>query len=144
MSYDDIDPRQAHELLSGDPPHAYLDVRTVEEFAAGHAPGAWNVPIAHFGAGGMTPNPDFVAVVQAHFATDARIVVGCKMGGRSARACEVLAAAGFTALKNVDGGFGGRPDGANEAIQAGWQRCGLPVTDEADGRDYESLDRARR
>uniref|UniRef100_A0A803R7G9 Rhodanese domain-containing protein n=1 Tax=Cannabis sativa TaxID=3483 RepID=A0A803R7G9_CANSA len=34
--------RVAHELLQAG--HRYLDVRTPEEFSAGHAPGAVNIP----------------------------------------------------------------------------------------------------
>ncbi len=38
---------------------------------------------------------------------DRDIVVHCKMGGRSARACEALAGAGFTRLWNLEGGITG-------------------------------------
>ncbi len=36
---------------------------------------------------------------------DRDILVHCKLGGRSARACEDLAAAGFTRLYNLEGGI---------------------------------------
>ncbi len=140
MSYETIDPRRAFELMHGSTPYTYLDVRSVEEFNAGHAEGALNVPIAHLGAGGMAPNPDFVTVVSAHVDKEAPLVVGCKMGGRSARACEMLAAAGYTNLKNIDGGFGGRPGAGDESVEAGWQGAGLPVSTTApQAATYEYL-----
>ena len=40
-----------------------VDVRTVEEFEAGHPAGAFNVPVMNRGAAGIVPNPEFVAVV---------------------------------------------------------------------------------
>lgn len=139
MSFETVDPRQAHDLMSGAEPHVYLDVRSVEEFAAGHATGALNVPIAHKGAMGMSPNEDFLRVVEAHVSSDQRVVVGCKMGGRSARACEMLVAAGYTNLKNIDGGYGGNPNGGSDAIRSGWAACGLPTTQEPGDGAYDSL-----
>jgi len=139
LSFETIDPRQAHELMSGDEPHVYLDVRSVEEFAAGHAPGALNIPIAHKGAMGMAPNEDFLRVAKAHLSADQKVVVGCKMGGRSTRACEMLAAEGYTNLKNIDGGYGGNPNGDSDAIRSGWAACGLPTTEDPGAGAYDSL-----
>jgi len=131
MSFDQITPEQAHALADGDPKHTYLDVRSLPEFEAGHAPGAINVPLLHKGTAGMVPNPEFLAVVQANVAAETPLVVGCKMGGRSARACELLAEAGFTALHNIDGGFSGRPGATEESSRKGWEGSGLPTTLEA-------------
>src|SRR5688572_19907186 len=47
----------------------FVDVRTPEEFADGHVPGAVNVPISLAQGGGMVPNADFVKVMQALYAT---------------------------------------------------------------------------
>lgn len=140
MSYRTIDPAEARRLMDDADAHTYLDVRSEQEFAAGHAAGALNVPIAHLGAGGMEPNEDFLAVVEAALPKDAPLVVGCKMGGRSARACEILAQAGYTRLHNIDGGFGGRPDAPAESARKGWQRSGLPVETAAPAEStYEHL-----
>ena len=52
--------------LAADPAAVFVDVRTEQEFAAGHPAGAVNVPIAGIDAyGQMTPNPDFVRVIRA-------------------------------------------------------------------------------
>ena len=65
------------------------------------------------------------------------------MGGRSARAAQLLAGAGYEAAVNVDGGFGGRRDPATgQVIAEGWAPAGLPVeTGGADDRGYEALRR---
>ncbi|MCH6560276.1 rhodanese-like domain-containing protein, partial [candidate division KSB1 bacterium] len=47
-----------------------------------------NIPLLHvdMGTGQMTPNPDFLTVVQAHYPSDTHLIIGCKTGQRSARA----------------------------------------------------------
>lgn len=96
-------PADAATLLDSGSP--YLDVRTPAEFAAGHAPAAINVDL--LGAG-----DDFVRQVEAALpdskAGGKPIVIGCKSGGRSARAAAMLAAAGYhqgNILVDVGGGF---------------------------------------
>ncbi len=128
MSHETLNPTAAKALLDAGEGWAYLDVRSQPEFDQGHVPGAYNVPFAHFDpATGMTPNPEFTAVVERHFAPDRKLVVGCAAGGRSQRACELLAAAGYTQLVNMDGGFSGRQDGAGQIVEQGWHGLGFPV-----------------
>ena len=128
MSYETIEAPAAKERLDGTDGRQYLDVRTVEEFDAGHVPGAFNVPLLHLTAMGMEPNSDFLDVVERHFAKDSRLVVGCKIGGRSMRACEMLAQAGYGGLANMDGGFSGRHDESGALLVEGWAGRGFPVT----------------
>lgn len=101
----------------------YVDVRSTEEFAQGHAVGAVNVPLLEpdEDTGVMLPNPDFVRVMKANFAPDAALLIGCQSGGRSARASQMLATFGFTNITNIKGGFSGGQD-------PGWQPSGLPTT----------------
>jgi rhodanese-related sulfurtransferase len=119
-------PDDAKALLDSGAGWKYLDVRSVEEFDAGHASGAWNIPLFHRGPAGMTPNTEFESVVQRVFPRDSKLVVGCASGGRSMRACEVLAAAGYVDLVNLEGGFLGARDEMGRAIH-GWASAGLPV-----------------
>lgn len=128
MSYRSVNPQQAHDLMKQDQEFVYVDVRSEQEFAAGHPEGAINLPIAFMSGGGMAANPDFVRVATAKLKKDAKLLVGCKMGGRSMRACEVLSGAGFTNLVNVDGGFSGRGDGPDAPTRGGWSGAGLPVS----------------
>ena len=84
--------RVASPPADGDGEWTYVDVRTPEEFARGHVPGAYNVPAFFPGPMGMMPNPEFAGSVRAHFAPDRALVMGCAAGGRSMHACEQLAA----------------------------------------------------
>jgi rhodanese-related sulfurtransferase len=127
MAYENIDPRRAKELLDGAADWIYLDVRTAEEFAAGHVPGAYNVPAFVRGDHGMEPNRDFVATVRRHFAPESKLLVGCAAGGRSARACDMLVLAGFDALRNVVGGFSGAYDPTGRMVTPGWESLEQPV-----------------
>ena len=136
-------PLEVKALLDGTEGWQYLDVRTVEEFAAGHPTGAWNAPIFLRGPMGMQPNPEFADVVKRRFDKSSRLVVGCAAGGRSLRACEALVALGFTQLVNVEGGFGGARDDSGRVTVPGWQACGLPVATKAEPDHTWSALRAR-
>ncbi|MEO0601888.1 MAG: rhodanese-like domain-containing protein [Myxococcota bacterium] len=131
MALEDIDPKTAAQRQAEG--SRYIDVRSPEEFADGHPAGAVNIPIAFVSAAGMVPNPDFVSVVQRHFSPETSLLLGCKSGGRSARALQALAAAGYTNLANVDGGYHGAPG------KLGWSALGLPSSTETDGVSYDDL-----
>jgi rhodanese-related sulfurtransferase len=122
-------PPEAHDILARNPGALYLDVRTEAEFEAGHPAGARNVPVILVDPVTRQPaaNPDFLTVVTRNVPRDAKLVVGCQAGGRSQRACELLAEAGYTDLTNVRGGFGGARDGSGELVVPGWREAGLPV-----------------
>ncbi len=141
MSYETVNPGGAKELLEGEQGWAYVDVRTPEEYAEGHVPGAFNIPIAVLGPGGrMEPNPDFIGVVERHFEPANALVLGCAMGGRSARACELLASRGFARLVNMHGGFSGARDQSGRLVEPGWADCGFPCESAPDpDRSYDAL-----
>jgi len=120
-----VTPPEADALLKEG--WTYLDVRSIPEFDAGHPAGAANIPLLHMTGGRMAPNPAFKSVVEANFAKDARLVVGCKVGGRSMQAAGLLEAAGFTSVVDMRGGFAGERDNFGRVTCAGWQEAGLPV-----------------
>lgn len=124
MTHQDLKPERVAALLAGKPAWTFVDVRTVEEFEQGHVPGAYNVPIMLRGAGGMVPNPKFLPVMKAAFARDARLVCACKGGGRSTRACELLADQGYAELGNLLGGMLGKVD-EDGRTEPGWSGSGL-------------------
>ena len=78
-----------------------IDVREVDEFAAGHVPGAVNLPMSTIG--------DHLDELP-----DEAFDVICQAGGRSARVVQALEARGYDAT-NVEGGTGE------------WISAGLPV-----------------
>ena len=69
-----------------------LDVREDDEWAAGHAPDAVHIPLGQLGAR------------TAEVPQDQVVYVICRSGGRSARASQALAGAGWQAV-NVAGGM---------------------------------------
>ncbi|HKV40777.1 MAG TPA: rhodanese-like domain-containing protein [Blastocatellia bacterium] len=137
----EVTPEEAYKLMASDPEIIYLDVRSVPEYEAGHAAGAINIPLLHFTPGvGMTPNPDFINVVDANLPKDAKLVVGCKTGGRSARACEMLSQIGYNDPANIRGGFVGVVDPSGRVVEAGWSSLNLPVCTECKPEaGYEAL-----
>ena len=136
----EVDPMTASSHLDGEPGLSLIDVRSVEEFEAGHPPGAWNIPLAFQGIGGMRPNPRFVEAVRASFASDAFIIFTCAVGGRSAVACRMLEAEGYHRVVNLSGGFHGARDVRGQKISDGWVDHGLPVSSVPEpGRSWADL-----
>jgi rhodanese-related sulfurtransferase len=80
-----------------------VDVREANEFAAGHIPGAINLPLSGFQASTL---PD---------AGDRLLVLNCLGGKRSAMALDKCAAAQAAVDTHLAGGF------------AAWRSAGLPV-----------------
>jgi len=72
-----------------------IDVRTPSEYADGHLVNAINININ---------DSDFKAKMEALDKTKP-ILVYCKSGGRSGRACSQLKEMGFTDITDLDGGI---------------------------------------
>lgn len=134
-----VTPPEAAKLVESG--WTYVDVRSIPEFVDGHPTGAFNVPIAHLQPGrGMTPNPDFERVMAKHFPKDAKVVVGCKSGGRSYRAADFLQSQGWTSVVDMQGGWDGERDGMGRVVVTGWRDSGLPAEKAPQaGRSYEDL-----
>ena len=129
-----ISPKEANEKLAEG--WIYVDVRTTQEFEAGHPAGAVNVPV-RLSTG---PNPDFVRVMNAAFAKEARIIVGCKTGARSLRAAQMLLADGFTQVLDQRAGWDGAAGPFGNLTEPGWSRVGLPSEQgQPSGRSWEDL-----
>lgn len=96
---------EAAEKLLADKKIVVLDVRTADEFAAGHIAGATNLDFRA---------PDFKAKVAA-LPKDRVYLVNCAVGGRSARACELMGTLAFPTIYDLKGG-----------IRA-WQAAGKPL-----------------
>ena len=132
--------QQAHQQQASGA--TYVDVRSIPEFEQGHPEGAFNIPLLHLdpATGQMRPNPDFLDIVRGNFAPETPMVVGCKMGGRSQQACEILSSAGFHDVTNVLGGYGGAP----QLGHTGWVQAGLPIETSAEpSRTYASLQKKK-
>lgn len=95
MDYIEVKPEELKKRFdSGDKP-ALLDVRNADEYAAGHLPDAQLIPVSEL--------PNRLAEVATP--RDQELIVYCKKGGRSGKACGILKDAGFTNIINLSGGY---------------------------------------
>ena len=121
MAIEQIDPNEAHERMKAEA--VYVDVRTEEEFEAGHPENAKHVPLHHLDDGQMILNDSFAEEFQVAFPKETELIMGCRSGGRSQKAAEILVGVGYTNVVNMVGGFLGKPG------QQGWDQLGLPTED---------------
>ena len=79
-------------LESGGDNVQLVDVRELDEYVAGHIPGALLMPVnsVYSRVGELSKEKDVIFL--------------CSVGQRSALACEIAAAMGYTKLSNVEGG----------------------------------------
>jgi rhodanese-related sulfurtransferase len=99
-----VSPQQAQEEVS----KAYsqfIDVRTPEEYAAGHAARTRNIPLDT-----IEQNLDLMR-------RDEPVYLICRSGSRSAKAANKLVEAGFTKVYTVEGGTDA------------WRAAGLPMAE---------------
>lgn len=119
-----VAPEEVASLM--DEGYTYVDVRSQPEFEAGHVPGAVCVPLNHQVQGRMVPNPDFLATITSLFAKDAKLIIACKAGTRSAKAATVLRDAGYENLCDMSAGFDGKRDAFGRPTP-GWNDGTRPV-----------------
>lgn len=95
----------AAETIADTPSVIVLDVRTPEEFAAGHIEGAVNIdfysPTFRDQLSVLDPGADYVLY--------------CRSGNRSAQTVPILEDLGFGSVEEIDGGI------------LAWQAAGLPL-----------------
>lgn len=82
-----------------------LDVRSEEEYQAGHLPNAINIPISEFEKG----------IPDVPFAKDTTTVVYCRSGPRANRVQQLLKQAGYSGVYDMRGHF------------TKWQDMKLPI-----------------
>ena len=92
-SYRQITMQEAVEMMEEEENSIILDVRTHEEFAAGHIPGAIVIPNETIGTEEIPQLPD----------KDQRIMVYCRSGNRSKQASEKLVKLGYTNIVEFGG-----------------------------------------
>jgi rhodanese-related sulfurtransferase len=103
VTYTDVTPEEASEMISQQEEVIVLDVRTQEEYNSGYIAGALLIPLAELESRLDELNPS------------EHILVYCHSGHRSREAAWVLVAHGFTHVYNLEGGI----------VQ--WQDEGFPI-----------------
>ncbi|MDJ1496289.1 rhodanese-like domain-containing protein [Cytophagaceae bacterium DM2B3-1] len=93
--YVDLSADKFREALITDSNFVVLDVRTSEEFKAGHIKDARK---ADFLSGEFAAKVDTMDKEKTYY-------VYCRSGARSAMACKQLTKAGFTKVFNLSGGY---------------------------------------
>ena len=101
-TYRQINMDEAITMMEEESGYIILDVRTPEEFAEKHIPGALNIPNETIGTEEIPELPD----------KDQLILVYCRSGNRSKQASEKLVALGYTNIVE----FGGINDWPEETV----------------------------
>lgn len=91
-SYTDVTVDEAKELIDSGEVQV-LDVRTPDEFAAGHIPGAKLVPL------------QVIESMLSELDKDQKYLVVCRSGNRSTQASGILVENGFKNIYNMTGGM---------------------------------------
>lgn len=91
--YAQISMEEAAQMMQQETNFLVLDVRTPEEYAEGHIPGAINVPNETIGKDAIAALPD----------KEQKILVYCRSGNRSKMAAEKLAQQGYTNIVEIGG-----------------------------------------
>jgi rhodanese-related sulfurtransferase len=121
-------PREAWELLQGQPDALFVDVRMeIESLYVGRPPGVENIPWYEYPE--LTPDSaQFAAAVERAAGNKERtLVLICRSGKRTVQAGKALEAAGFSDVVNVVHGFEGDLDAAfKRSTVNGWRFDGLP------------------
>ncbi len=102
----DISPQQAVLLMSHEPDTVVVDVREDSEYQSGHIKDSIHIPLSKLKS----------RVSELDKYKDKNIIVSCRSGSRSGRACGVMKKNGFDKVHNLRGGV------------LAWENDNLPMT----------------
>lgn len=101
----DISPQQAVQLMSHESGSIVLDVREDKEYEAGHIQDSVHIPLSALAS----------RVSELDKYKDKNVILGCRSGARSGRACSILKKNGFEKVHNLRGGV------------IAWEKDNLPM-----------------
>ena len=107
MVFSNISPRELHEQMQAGESVDLIDVRTPQEYKAGHVRCARLLPLDR-----LTKE---AVLAERQPSPERPLYVICQSGGRSRTACARLVEQGLSNVVNVEGGT------------SAWQQAGLPV-----------------
>jgi rhodanese-related sulfurtransferase len=90
----DISPQQAVQIMSHENGSLVLDVREDAEFKTGHIKDSVHIPLGALKS----------RLSELEKSKEKNIIVGCRSGSRSGRACSLLKKNGFDKVHNLRGG----------------------------------------
>ena len=100
----EISPKDVKALIDANENFVLIDVREPHEFQIGRIPTSTLIPLGDL--------PKKVAELDPN----ANYVLHCKMGGRSAKGCDVLRQAGFKNVRNMTGGISAWSDQVDPSV----------------------------
>ncbi len=103
--YRDVQPQEAVQLINHDE-SVLVDVREDNEYREGHIVDSVHIPLGSFAS----------RLGELEKYKTRPVIVGCRSGHRSARACGILRKNGFEKIYNLRGGI------------LAWENAGLPVS----------------
>ncbi|GGE29515.1 hypothetical protein GCM10007276_03400 [Agaricicola taiwanensis] len=131
MRVDDLNSKEAYQLLQDHPEAQLVDVRRPDERSDIGAPSleALGRPVLH-AVWPQTPDrtpEDFANELESQLQAqgadrDTPLLFICRSGARSRAAGETMSSRGWTRVINVAGGFSGKPE------ITGWADEGLPIS----------------
>ena len=90
----DISPQQAVQLMSHESGSLVLDVREDSEYQSGHIKDSIHIPMGALAS----------RVGELEKYKNKNVILGCRSGSRSGRACSILKKHGFEKVHNLRGG----------------------------------------
>ena len=129
--FDEKDPQACFDELSSNPSALLVDCRTTAEWELVGTPDLSAIGkrtlLVEWTNAANQKNPAFLEQIKGFASADTPIILMCRIGGRSAAACQFLAENGFSNLTNMTEGYEGRTDeNGHRNSYEGWRARNLP------------------
>ncbi|MDX2506877.1 MAG: rhodanese-like domain-containing protein [Gammaproteobacteria bacterium] len=102
----DISPQQTVQLMSHEAGSVILDIREDKEYQSGHIKDSIHIPLSSLSS----------RINELKKYKEKNIILGCRSGSRSSRACGMLKKNGFEKIHNLRGGV------------VAWEKDNLPMS----------------
>ena len=129
--YDTKDPQACFDHLASDPQALLVDCRSAVEWELLGIPDlsalGKKTLMVEWTDYKNQRNPDFLDNIKSFASPKTPIIMICRIGGRSAAACQLLIDHGFSNVTNMSEGYEGRlNENGHRNVIEGWRARGLP------------------